>query len=197
MNPARPHLLAPLTMIGSILVLGSIMITRKPEVAPVFGFAMGILPIAWFLIEKVRFRGELDESAREDRMMVRNSVAAAGLMMAVPLGLTVLFTSGITAITDDFEQRAMGIVFGMVFAAYGNFVPKRPVSLSKGECSPAGQQAFNRFSGLMFMLTGLAYAGVWIFVPLDYALPASMAVLLTGVGIPMLRAAVLFLNRRR
>lgn len=195
MNTTRPNLIPPLVMLTLVIVLGVVMIVREPDMTWLWAFAMTIMPLCWFLIERLRFRGELTDFEREDRVTIRTSVAGAGLMLAVPLGLTVLFTSGIETITDAIEQRAMGITFAVVMVLWGNFVPKRLASLSGKECSPQGQQAFNRFSGLMFMTTGLLYGLIWAFVPLDLALPASMTVLGFGMAILMGRAALKALRK--
>lgn len=190
MNTTRPNLIPPLVMLTLVIVLGAVMIVREPDMIWLWAFAMAIMPLCWFVLERLRFRGELTDFEREDRVAIRTSVAGAGLMLAVPLGLTVLFTSGFETITDAFEQRAMGITFAAVMILWGNFVPKRAASLSGKECSPQGQQAFNRFSGLMFMTTGLLYGLIWAFAPLDLALPVSMTVLGIGMAIMMGRAAL-------
>lgn len=195
MNTTRPNLIPPLVMLTLVIVLGAVMIVREPGMAWVWGFAMAIMPVCWFVIERLRFRGELTDFEREDRVAIRTSVAGAGVMLAVPLGLTVLFTSGFVIITDAFEQRAMGVSFAIVMVLWGNFVPKRAASLSGKECSPEGQQAFNRFSGLMFMTTGLLYGLIWAFAPLDLALPVSMTVLGIGMAIMMGRAAMKALRK--
>lgn len=195
MNTTRPNLIPPLVMLTLVIVLGAVMIVREPGMAWVWGFAMAIMPISWFIVERLKFRGELTDFEREDRVAIRTSVAAAGLMLAVPLALTVLFTSGIETITDAVEQRAMGITFAVVMILWGNFVPKRAASLSGKECSPETQQAFNRFAGMMFMTTGLLYGLIWAFGPLDLALPASMTVLGIGMAIMMGRAALKALRK--
>lgn len=195
MNTTRPNLFPPLIMLTLVLALGAVMIVREPGLTLVWGFAMAVMPVSWFIVERLKFRGELTEFEREDRTSVRTSVAMAGLMLAVPLALTVLFTSGFEAITDNVEQRAMGITFAVVMVLWGNYVPKRPASLSGSECSPSGQQAFNRFAGLMFMTTGLLYGLIWAFAPLDLALPVAMGVLAVGMGIMMARAALRALRK--
>jgi hypothetical protein len=193
----RPNtpIIIPLTMIGLTFVFGGIMISREPQLTPMFALAMGLLPIAWVFIEMRKFRGELDDNAKEDRAMIRGSIAAAAVLILVPLSLTVLFTSGLTWITDAIEQRTMGIVFGLVMVFYGNMYGKRPVSLSKGECSPTGQQSFIRFSARIFVVTGLIYTAVWIFAPLDPALPISMTFLVLGNALIIGRAAILRMRK--
>jgi hypothetical protein len=186
----------PLAMILGTFVFGGIMIMREPSLAWVFAGAMAFLPIAWAFIELRKFRGELDDHAMEDRSTVRASIAGAGLLLVVPLALTVLFTSGFSWITDAIEQRTMGIVFGLVMALYGNRYAKRPASLSDGEASATGQQAFIRFSAQVFVITGLIYTAIWIFAPLDPALPISMTVLVLGSGSVMVRGAIQALRKR-
>lgn len=195
MNTTRPNLIAPLVMLTIVIALGAVMIVREPDMTLLWAFAMAIMPVCWFVIELLRFQGELSDFEREDRVAIRTSIAGAGLMLAVPLALTVLFTSGFETITDAFEKRAMGISFAVVMILWGNFVPKRAASLSGKECSPQGQQAFNRFSGLMFMTTGLLYGLIWAFAPLDFALPASMTVLGIGMAIMMGRATMKALRK--
>lgn len=191
MTRLNTPIILPLSIITGILVFGGVMIVREPDMAWIFGGAMAFLPIGWFITEKFKFRGELDDSAREDRETLRFSITGAGVLLLVPLALTVLFTSGLDWITDAIEQRTMGIVFGLVMALFGNMYGKRPVSLSKAKCSTSKQQAFIRVSAKTFVLTGLIYGAVWIFVPLDIGLPVSMAILVLGSGSVVARAALL------
>lgn len=184
-------IILPLAIITGIMVFGGIMIFREPDMALVFGGTMAFLPVGWFIIERSKFRGELDDNASEDRATLRFSITGAGVLLLAPLALTVLFTSGLNWVTDAIEQRTMGIVFGLVMAFYGNMYGKRPVSLSKAKSSTSKQQAFIRLSAKTFVLTGLIYGAVWIFVPLDIGLPVSMVILVLGSGSVVARAALL------
>jgi small-conductance mechanosensitive channel len=95
MTKRKGNILAPLLVLALIFPLAGIMIMREPQVAWMFILAAAILPIAWILIEVFKAPKSNDEAAIEDRATLRNSIFAAGLLIILPLGLTVVFSSGI------------------------------------------------------------------------------------------------------
>lgn len=198
MTPKPLSPVFPLIMLGTIALLGAVMWMREPQGGAAFAIAIFLLPIAWAFIEW-RHRGSetSDPADIEELSTVRYSILGAGLMIAVPLAITLAISLGLTgSLSDEVERRGMGIVFGIVFLLYGNNVPKRPVTLSRKGCSPGAIQAQTRFAGRTFMLTALVYTLIWLFAPIAWALPASMIVLIGGVGLVMLRAFQLHRNKR-
>ena len=187
MSLDRPQFITPMIMTGLVVALGITSAWLNPEAAWLFLAVAAGFPVVWLLVERLKFRGALSEEALEELASIRNAITSAGLMLAIPLAMTSAYSSELVQMNDDIEQRTMGVVFGLVFAAYGNLVPKRGVSLKSTQCHRASEQAFNRFAGRMFMLTAVVYAAVWAFAPLDWALFAAMPVLVSGIWLVMLR----------
>lgn len=185
--PAKNTLMFPLVIVIAVLALALIMIVREPGLAWMFGLAAIFLPGCWILIEKLRFAYPLSENGLEERALIRRSIGLAALMIAVALGMTVLYTSGFAWITDQFEQRSTGILFAMLLVVVGNIMPKTPVPLSDDPDTSIKRQAQMRATGLFMVVTGLIYGLVWIFAPLDLANPLSMGALVSGVALMMVR----------
>ncbi len=72
-------------------------------------------------------------------------------------------------INADAEERASGIIMGMVLIVTGNFLPKVVRPLNKGACDQARAKAAERFTGWAFVIAGIFYALVWMFAPVDHA----------------------------
>ena len=185
--PAKNSLIFPLMVVIAILALAVIMMLREPDLAWMFGLAAIFLPACWVLIETLRFTYPLSETALEERDLIRRSIGLAALMIAVALGMTVIYTSGFAWITDQFEQRSTGIVFAMLLVVVGNILPKTPVPLSDDPNASIKRQAQMRSTGLFMVITGLIYGLVWVLAPLDLATPLSMGALVSGVALMMLR----------
>ena len=104
----------------------------------------------------------------------------AGLILAISLG--VKLATAIGAIENaDFSRRATMVVMGAFFVFTGNAIPKTLTPLSALQCNAARVQAFQRFAGWMWVLTGLAFALVWVLLPLDVAKPVSTILLVSGI----------------
>ena len=189
--PAKNTLMFPLMIVIAVLALALIMIVREPGLAWVFGLAAIFLPGCWILIEKLRFAYPLSEKGLEERALIRRSIGLAALMIAVALGMTVIYTSGLAWVTDQFEQRSTGIVFAMLLIVVGNIMPKTPVPLSDDPSASTQRQAQMRTTGVFMVVSGLLYGRVWVFAPLDLAKPLSLGALFLGVALMMLRMVLL------
>jgi hypothetical protein len=88
----------------------------------------------------------------------------------------------------DLGVRATMVVMGVYFVVMGNAIPKTLTPLATMRRDPAIVQAARRVAGWMWVTTGLAYAIVWLTLPMSIATPVSMAVLLGGAGLTALRA---------
>jgi uncharacterized membrane protein len=117
------------------------------------------------------------------RRQAADSLAAgtffAGLMMVVPLSMSLIkMLGGID--TTEVSQRTTMAVVGLWFVFTGNLLPKTLTPLAARRCDGAGMQAAQRAAGWAWVLTGLAYSAIWIWAPLALAKPLSMSVLVIG-----------------
>jgi hypothetical protein len=122
--------------------------------------------------------------------MVRRPIAwslfFAGLMLAAPWGARQLIAAG--AIDDPtLPTRLTMAIFGVFVAFSGNAMPKMLTPLASTRCDPGVVQAFQRFAGWTWVITGLVYSLAWLLLPKDAAQPISVLVLLFGTALVAMR----------
>ncbi|WP_306016290.1 hypothetical protein [Oceanicaulis sp. MMSF_3324] len=169
MAQTKAPFLSTAAILALALPLAVIMAVREPDAAWMFILAAVFMPIAWLVVETLKFSNQETKPALEDRITLRQSVRSAGLLILIPLGLTVLFTSGFDWINDAWETRILGCAFGLALIVIANAIPKRPTSLSQGGASLAERQAIARFSGRTLMITGAIYILAAFVTPNDLA----------------------------
>jgi hypothetical protein len=111
---------------------------------------------------------------------IGRALGFAALMMATPaiIRFLPLFDPADEKI---WARRVTMVLVGLFFADMGNRIPKTLTPLSELSCDAARVQAFQRYFGRVWVMTGLMYAGVWLTLPLDIAHPLALLVL--GIGI--------------
>ncbi|MEO0983426.1 MAG: hypothetical protein AAFX03_12330 [Pseudomonadota bacterium] len=98
------------------------------------------------------------------------TLAGASLVLVVGLALVAADVGGLLEDPErETRRRAMGALLGLMIMAYGNALPKQLSVIKQTECSPAATQAKNRAVGWITALAGLAYAGVWLTLPVAQA----------------------------
>ena len=160
----------------------------RPERAVGWASAMalfGCLPLSYLFTLRRSDRAARRRAADS----IRHGIVFAGLMMAVPLSVALAVKLGV--IHDaDISKRATMVLLGAFFAFTGNAMPKTLTPLSELRCDATRVQAFQRFAGWIWVLTGVVYALIWLVLPLDRAKPISVAVLMGGmllVAVQLLR----------
>ena len=71
----------------------------------------------------------------------------------------------------------------------GNRMPKTLTPLDRLSCDPARAQAFQRLSGLIWLLAGLTFAAAWIVLPLGAAAPLSMLAVACAMAVTISQIA--------
>ena len=103
---------------------------------------------------------------------ITSSLALAGLLIAVSIGLAYLRRLGVVG--AEAPARGAMVLTGILLAVYGNVIPKSVSRLSaKGE-------SLERVTGWATVLAGIAYAAIWAFAPIEIAAIASMVAVLIG-----------------
>ena len=103
---------------------------------------------------------------------VTSGLALAGLLIAVSIGLVYLRRVGVVG-TETPARGAM-VLTGILLAIYGNVIPKSVSRLSaKGE-------SLERVTGWATVMSGIAYAAIWAFAPIEIAAVASMGTVVIG-----------------
>lgn len=196
MTKGHGPVISTLAILAAVAGLAGVMVVREPDLAWMFILAALFMPLAWILIEVFKFQGVLAPSRVEDRAHLRRSLRSAGVLLAIPLALTIVFTSGISWITDAMEVRIMAVGFGVGVILIADFIPKQPASMTPGCASAAQRQAFARFAGRTLMLTGIAYIITAFITPDAYSAPALMLVAVTGAGLVLARGLLMALRGR-
>ena len=131
-----------------------------------------------------------DGGRRHAASSITQGLVFAGLMLACTL--LPKFATALGAIADaDVSRRVTMAILGIFFVLMGNAFPKMLTPLSQLTCDPAKVQAFQRFTGWTWVLTGFPFAFVWLVLPLDVAKPLSMLILLSGMLLVALRVVQL------
>lgn len=141
-------------------------------------------------------RGDRQPPWRETTDALRSGVAFAGLMLAIVLSAKLARSMGVLEDADGGRRLTMAVLGGF-FIVTGNAMPKRLTPLSALSCNPAVVQAFQRFTGWTWVLTGAGFSLAWLTLPLLYAEPASLLVLTGGMLAVVSRIAILLLRKPR
>ena len=116
------------------------------------------------------------------------------LMLTIVLSTRLAIAVGLVESTDASRRMTMAVV-GAFFVITGNRLPKTLTPLAALKCHPARVQSFQRFAGWTWVLTGLAFATVWLVLPLDAA--RLVSVILIGSGILLITAQIVRLRAAR
>ncbi|MFZ5551393.1 MAG: ammonium transporter [Pseudomonadota bacterium] len=104
---------------------------------------------------------------------VKGSLAwAAGL---IGLALAATGARHMGWVDGDTATRLVVGANGLMVAWYGNRMPKAFVPSARA-------RQITRFAGWAFVLSGLAYAGLWAFAPIPVAVAAGCGVVLAGMA---------------
>jgi hypothetical protein len=103
---------------------------------------------------------------------IRVGLIWAAIILALALGATVLRQQG--TIDQDTVLRVVIGINGLMIAYYGNRAPK--------VVAPSVfAQHLARFSGWSMVLSGIVYAGVWAFAPIQTAVFVGCGAVILGI----------------
>ena len=172
-------------------LLGACLCYFRPEKAWLWAPAMVVLPVLWLGLGSLeRIYGTRSLMRSEDAGVARReasfAVIVSCLALAMPmsaklfdaLGLVDPLSNGSSAI------RLTNILIGAYLIVRGNGLPKILTFMSDHRYDPRTLQTLRRRVGWSFVLTGFAYAVIWVVLPEQWTLPAGIAVILIGVLMP-------------
>lgn len=179
-RPISDYLAPALLALGASFAAGSWYL--RPEGAVAWAAATATLfvfAVVWGCVTIV-LRRSTNEARRRAADSIGSAIVFASLIMVVSLGVKLAVRLG--AIDDpDLARRMSNVVAGAVLAFMGNALPKVLTPLSVLQCDGARVQAFQRFSGWTWVLTGLTYAVAWLVLPLGLAKPVSLLLLMSAM----------------
>jgi hypothetical protein len=191
MIPSRLSFRLALFATISVIILGATMWQFDPADAIIYAVAMGMMPICWIVLE-YQMRDRPGRACRhEKRDRVRYSITGASLLMAMPLAFQLADEVGALSGDNSLDERAFGVVLGLILAAYGNFMPKQLAPLDNDTDHASGhKQSTLRFAGWVFVIIGLIHALIWIALPIAWANTAAMIDVAFGLTMVLLAALI-------
>jgi hypothetical protein len=169
----------------------------QPDRAAAWAAAIVWVSLAWGVATFLVRRQSRQNQEAHDRAshLVRQGLTFAGTIILISLSVTLAGTLGAIDETD-LSRRAANVIAGAFMVFMGNAMPKMLTPLAQMQCHGSRMQAFQRFTGWTWVLTGLAYALAWIALPIGIAKPASMAMVLAGLLVAVAQIARLARTRR-
>ncbi len=104
------------------------------------------------------------------------SLSWAGIMLALAAGAILLRKMGY--VDRDTVVRVVTGAIGLWMVWYGNRIPK---TFAPNACAGRAQ----RVAAWSMVLTGLVYAGLWVFAPMSVAIWGGTTAVLAGVGVTL------------
>jgi hypothetical protein len=189
-------LTTPIFMTLIVLALGAGNWYFKPEALIFWLIAMSFLPIMLVTTEFLH-RKECPGRAGE-LTTTRYSIVGAGMLICIALGVPLLEHTGMSDnLSPYITERMTGVIMGIFMMLYGNFMPKRPVPLDTTSIAPKDAQNMNHFTGIVFMLTGLATIVVWFIAPIEWNSEISTGVMFFGMSFVMGKALTIHGRSKR
>jgi hypothetical protein len=178
--PARPisHVLVPIVLSASGLLVAANLYLRPDLLAPLAAVlvTVGVMAVVW--------RRSHRRPAYRD---ITTAIVLASLMLDVKLAINLIDGFG-TRAGHDFAERVTMALMGVFFIFMGNAMPKTLRPLAALRRDPARVQAARRFEGWTWVVSGLAFAVVWLAAPMDLTLPLSMAAIVGAIVLIIVRS---------
>ncbi|HKM91029.1 MAG TPA: hypothetical protein VJX29_10465 [Candidatus Acidoferrales bacterium] len=157
---------------------------------------LGCLTLAFLLALRRSPEGstEAEAAQRRFRDSLRRGILFAGLMVLFSLSWRLATALG-AASDPDVWRRATMAVGGSFLVVTGNGIPKTLTPWSCLQDDTVRIQAFQRFVGWTWVLTGLALAITWLVLPVELA--GSLTLILVPTALLLIAAQTIRLWRAR
>lgn len=103
-----------------------------------------------------------------------NSLAWGGGILVLAIAASVARNLGY--IDQEMTTRIVIVATGLMIVAFGNRIPK---TFTPSECARKAQ----RVAGWSMVLSGLVYAGVFLFAPMDTAVLVGCGAVILGIAV--------------
>ena len=178
-----------LPLIGIVLALANWHARADAAWAWSAAIVMFVVMIAVRRHSQLAFRRSAGDAASVRSVAsVTGAVVFGGLMMIIPLAVTLAHAYGVVDDPDSGRRMTM-IILGAYLVVTGNALPKQFATTSSMQCDGDGAraQAFQRFAGWTWVLCGLGFATAWLVLPTDAAEPVSIALVVTAMIVTVVR----------
>ena len=179
---------------GSVLpLIGIVLALANWNLRPDAAWAWSAAIVMFVVMAAVRRHSQLavrrssgDAASVRSLAAVTGGVVFGGLMMIIPLAVTLAHASGVVDDPDSGRRLTM-IILGAYLVVTGNALPKQFATASSMQCDGARVQAFHRLAGWTWVLCGLGFATAWLALPIDAAEPVSIAIVATAMIVTIVR----------
>ena len=112
------------------------------------------------------------------KQMIGSLAWAAGM---IGLAFGAQFARKLGYIDQDTVRRLVSCSIGLWMVWYGNGLPKTMVQVRAPACARQAQ----RVTAWSMVLSGLVYAGLWVFAPIPVAMSAGTGAVLAGMAVTL------------
>ncbi len=154
------------------------LISKKPEASATVLITMGVFIIVWNTTKHLSKRKCPDTDWLHSK--VRHEILFAIILASLLLlgSTSATLAKELELFDSDLVKRIVGVNIGLMLMILGNYMPKKitgtACSCSAGCATPRKSSSTQRFVGWLFVLAGLIYAAIWIFVDLDHTSLATL-----------------------
>jgi hypothetical protein len=176
-----------LPLIGTVLALANWK--ARPEAAWAWAAVIGMFLVMVAARRHSHLalrRSPQDAASTRIVASVDGAVTFAGLIMIIPLAVTLAHTYGLVDDPDSGQRMTM-IILGAYLVVTGNALPKTFATASPMPCDRARVQAFQRFAGWTWVLCGLGFATAWLALPIGAAPLVSTGLVATAMIVTIVR----------
>jgi hypothetical protein len=165
-------------MMALPVIIAAALCYLRPDRAWAYAICMLFLPAAWAL--KTRFKNA------EARKRISYAMIVSSLVISVPLATSLAAALGLIdgPTVHAIGDRVANVLAGLCIVFLGNQLPKMLPPLSDASCDAATIQSVRRRTGWAHVLAGLAFAVLWLVLPVPLARPIGIAVIVAGILVP-------------
>jgi len=181
-NSTKLRVASALNAVGIVLALANWY--TRPEAGLAWATVLAMFVVmtgALWLSRRAPGRFTMEATAARGLDQIATAVVFAGLMMGIPLALSLARAYGLVD-GLDLARRSTGVLTSAFLVMLGNMMPKNLPPLSSG-CDGARQQAFQRLAGWTWVLCGLASAIGWLVLPMDFAETAAVVLVVVAIAV--------------
>jgi hypothetical protein len=111
---------------------------------------------------------------------IRVALVAALLMLALPLAAKLGAPLG-APLSRNLAERGHLVILAAFLVMTGNSIPKRLAPLACRGADAAGLQAFQRFAGWVWVITGIVWGAVCALFPAAWSTTATFVIMPTAI----------------
>lgn len=171
MTPNTQTILAS-TVIALTIAVALVLIPMKPDGSVIVLGMMALFIVVWNGSKHLSKRKCGDWINSKARHEILFAIILASLLLLGSISATL--AKELEIFEGDLVKRIVGVNIGLMLIVLGNYMPKKITAKNCAGCACAKSLVMQRFMGWTFVLAGLLYASIWIFVDLDHTSSAVL-----------------------